>query len=216
MTYPNKLIAGLLILLCTITVISCKDKKKEDNGDNNIPVVVYTEEDRAKMSDFLSTFTEIGFWSIDSVRMFEPGNPDMIRFGIWHNYTRHFYDRVKECKDKNCKNGPLTIDGKYVQQTIKRYFDIDNYELFSVSESDPPFYYDGQLYHFNGSDGESTYNVHVDSATQNAQGQVVMTGKLYNVDDESNTIATVEAIAKPYNYEGEDTWAIVSMKYVRN
>jgi hypothetical protein len=88
---------------------------------------------------------------------------------------------------------------------------VDYTKLVSVSESDPPYHYDGKLYNFEGADGEAVYYARVDKAVLNSSGQIVMTGELYNADDEDDKLGAFEAVAKPYKYAGRDTWSIVSM-----
>ncbi|MDR0827353.1 MAG: hypothetical protein LBN33_05685, partial [Desulfovibrio sp.] len=120
-----------------------------------------------KMSTFLSNFTEIGLdnfyvkgsgvdGSGDLLALSADDPADLVRFGIWHNYRNNYDSRVAPCKAKGCKWGSLTIDGKHVLESVKKYFDID-LKNRSITESDPPYYYDGKLYHFEGADGEATY-----------------------------------------------------------
>ncbi|MDY4033652.1 MAG: hypothetical protein SOY64_11450, partial [Pyramidobacter sp.] len=87
-----------------------------------------------RMSIFLSNFTELGYYGFDVGEdgsdgllhmKSEEGLAELIRFGVWHNYANNFKSRVKRCADKNCPYGSLTIDGKFVAETVKKYFDID-------------------------------------------------------------------------------------------
>ena len=173
------------------------------------------------MSTFLSNFTELGFFDFDVKKSEggddgvlhlggDPSDPDLIRFGIRHNYVNNFKTRIKKCSTKNCKHGSLTIDAKFVAEAVKKYFDI-NLKHRSVEDSDPPYHFDGKLYHFEGADGEATYYAQVKQATR--EGNVVrMTGDIYNADDEEDRPYTFEAAAKPYKWGGKDTWAILSMR----
>lgn len=172
-----------------------------------------------QMSTFLSNFTELGFRDFDvkengSDDMLhlggDPSNPDLIRFGIWHNYINNYKSRIKKCSSKDCKYGSLVIDGKYVAESVKKYFDI-NLKNASVEQSDPPYHFDGKLYHFEGADGEAVYYAEVKQATQEG-GLVRMTGDLYNVEDKNDRPCTFVATAKPRKWNGKDTWAILSMK----
>jgi hypothetical protein len=52
----------------------------------------------------------------------------------------------------------------------------------------------------------------VKEASKNGSGQIIMTGELYNADDESDILGTFVAAAKPYKYDGKNTWAIISLK----
>ncbi|MBE6440817.1 MAG: hypothetical protein E7022_00575 [Desulfovibrio desulfuricans] len=172
-----------------------------------------------QMSTFLSNFTELGFRDFDvkkdgSDDMLhlggDPSNPDLIRFGIWHNYINNYKSRIKKCSSKDCKYGSLVIDGKYVAESVKKYFDI-NLKNASVEQSDPPYHFDGKLYHFEGADGEAVYYAEVKQATQEG-GLVRMTGDLYNVEDKNDRPCTFVATAKPCKWNGKDSWAILSMK----
>jgi hypothetical protein len=127
------------------------------------------------MSTFLSNFTELGFMNFDAKTLTNPNDPaDMIRFGIWHNYRNNFKSRVSPCKVKGCKWGSLTIEGRYVTESVKKYFDVSYTKLASVTESDPPYYYDGKIYHFEGADGEAVYFARADKAFLDTSGHVVM------------------------------------------
>jgi hypothetical protein len=172
-----------------------------------------------KMSTFLSNFTELGFMNFDIeadgsdelLHLGAPGAaPDLIRFGIRHNYINNYKSRIAKCKTKSCEYGSLVIDGKHVAESVKKYFDLD-LKNQSVTDSDPPYFYDGKLYHFEGADGEATYYADVHEAPEGNGGVFVMTGELYNADDKTDRPATFEAKAKPYKFGGKDTWAILSI-----
>jgi len=165
------------------------------------------------MSTFLSNFTEVGLINFDASDVTNENDPaDMIRFGILHNYINNYSNRIALCKEKGCKWGLLVIDGKHVKESVNKYFGYDLKKLPSVTESTPPYYYDGNLYHFAGVEGETIYYARVDKAARNASGQIVMTGELYNSEDEKDKRGKFEAVAKPYRYSGRNTWAIVSMR----
>jgi hypothetical protein len=167
------------------------------------------------MSTFLSNFTEQGFFNLDAAAFLK--SDDIIRFGVWHNHINNYRSRIAPCKVKDCPHGSLTIDAKHVAESVKKYFAADftahrsvkpNYEFYKEYE----YYYDGKLYHFEGADGEATYYARVDKAVQNAAGQIVMTGELYNIEDKADILGSFEAVAKPYKYGGKNTWSIVSLK----
>ncbi|MBO4369347.1 MAG: hypothetical protein J5803_04535 [Desulfovibrio sp.] len=140
----------------------------------------------------------------------DPSNADLIRFGIWHNYTNNYKSRIKTCPIKNCEHGSLVIEAKYVAESVKKYFDID-LKHRSVDQSDPPYYFDGSRYHFEGADGEAVYYANVKKVSY--EGKIVrMTGDIYNVEDKNDRPYTFEATAKPYKWNGKDTWAILSFK----
>lgn len=178
----------------------------------------FTTQQLKLMSTFLSNFTEQGFYDFDvkksdaydALHLGDPSSPDLIRFGIWHNYINNFKTRIKKCPVKGCEHGALAIDAKFVAESVKKYFDI-NLKHHSVKDSDPPYYFDGKLYHFDGADGEAVYYAEVKKAER--KGNVIhMTGDIYNVEDKNDRPYTFEATAKPYKWKGKDTWAILSMR----
>ena len=175
----------------------------------------FTAAELKLMGTFLSNFTELRFFEFDAGEFLK--SDGAIRFGVWHNYVNNYNSRIARCKVKNCPHGSLVIDAKHVEESIKKYFAADfkkhrsvkpDYEFYKEYE----YYYDGKLYHFEGADGEGVYYARVDKAAQNPSGQIVMTGELYNADDEDDKLGAFEAVAKPYKYGGKNTWAIISFK----
>ena len=171
------------------------------------------------MSTFVSNFTELGFMNFDTKQEGtddvlhlggDPSSPDLIRFGIMHNYVNNYKSRIKPCPTKGCKHGSLVIDGKYVVESVKKYFDI-NLKNASVEQSDPPYHFDGTLYHFEGADGEAVYYAEVKQATQEG-GVIRMSGDIYNAEDKNDRPSTFVATAKPYKWNGKNTWAILSLQ----
>jgi hypothetical protein len=171
-----------------------------------------------KLSTFLSNFTELGFMNFD---VYSEGSddllhlgapdayPDLIRFGINHNYLNNFQSRIKNCPDHKCEHGSLIIDGRFVAESVKKYFDL-NLKNQSVLNSDPPYYYDGQVYYFHGSDGESVY--YADVLEMSREGNLIrLKGELYEAIDKKNRPAVFEATVKPYSFDGVDSFTVVSI-----
>ena len=162
-----------------------------------------------RMGVFLSNFTELGFFDFDTESL---SPKDLIQFGIRHNYINNYKSRIAQCKVKGCEYGSLTIDGKFVAESLKKYFAIDFKDHGSTMEPESPsYYYDGKLYHFEGADGEATYYARVKEVFKGDAGVLRMTGELYNADDEESILGTFEAFAKPYKYGENNTWSFVSM-----
>ena len=178
----------------------------------------FGKDEMKRMSVFVSNFTEQELYDFDmeqeSDGMLWLGGPDaapdLIRFGIRHNYINNFKSRIKRCTEKNCEHGSFTLDGKFVQESVKKYFGLD-VENRSVMDSDPSYYFDGKLYHFNGEDGEAVYYAEVMSASRNG-GVIDMSGEIYNVKDKKDRPATFQAVARAYKWKGKDTWSIVRLK----
>ena len=166
-----------------------------------------------KMSTFLSNFTEIGYMNFSAEDFLNGDDPaDIIHFGIRHNYINNFKSRIALCKNRNCEWGALVIHGKYVKESIKKYFGADYRNLVSVTDRDLPYYYDGTYYHFDGADGEAVYYARVDEAVRDFDGMIVMRGEIYNYADKKDILGKFKALAKPHKYGGRNTWAILRME----
>ena len=110
----------------------------------------FTAQQLKLMSTFISNFTEQGFYDFDVKKGNDgdgllhlggdPSHPDLIRFGIRHNYINNFKSRIKNCTKKNCEYGSLTIEGKFVAESVKKYFDI-NLKNVSVKDSDTQLHF---------------------------------------------------------------------------
>ena len=178
----------------------------------------FGKDEMKRMSVFVSNFTEQGLYDFDveleSDGMLWLGGldaaSDLIRFGIRHNYINNFKIRIKRCTEQNCKHGSFTLDGKFVQESVKKYFGLD-VKNRSVMDSDLSYYFDGKLYHFDGADGEAVYYAEVTSASRNGD-EIDMSGELYNTEDKKDRPATFRAVARPYKWKGKDTWSIVRLK----
>ena len=168
------------------------------------------------MGVFLSNFTEIRFMNVEAEEFLDEADPaGMIRFGVWHNYVNNFKSRIRRCADANCKWGSLTIDGKYVRESVKRYFGYELKKLPSVDDADNDgwnFHFDGKLYHFEGADGEATYYADVMKAQTGKDGLVRMSGEVYNAEDRKDVSGTFKAIARPHTWNGKKTWALVTLQ----
>lgn len=176
----------------------------------------YSPAQMKQMGVFLSNFTELGFMDFEAKDILNEAAPaDMIRFGIWHNYINNYKSRIAQCKTADCKWGTLTIDGKYVQESLKHYFDYDLKVLPSLDKGNPAYHYDGRLYHFEGADGEAAWHAKVTRASKAPDGLVTMSGTIYNADNPDDVAGTFTATARPHKWNGKDTWAIVSLKTTR-
>jgi hypothetical protein len=188
--------------------------------------VTMSAADLKRFNTFLSNFTEQGFTDFDLEPESgddddgllhlggDPQDANLIHFGILHNYINNFKSRVAKCRTKDCEWGPYTIDGKHVAESVKKYFGLD-LKNASVTESDPPFYFDGKLYHFFefvAWEFEDTYYADAKEITKESGNILRAKGELYNVKNNKDRPATFEATAKPYKWGGRDTWAILSFR----
>ena len=172
-----------------------------------------------KMSTFLSNFTEAGMSDFTAEEVLDPKNPaEMIRFGIRHHWLNTFQRTIKPSNDRQ-HEGEM-IDGVYVKESLKRYFDYDLKEpLPSFTDPDDPqgnsYYSDGvryYFYHSYGPGGDPAYYAKVTKAETLSDGRIQMTGYLYNAEEPSDILGSFTALAKPHTWKGKATWAIISMK----
>ncbi len=173
--------------------------------------------ERAGMSVFLSNFSELGMLDFDAADVLNEKKPyAMVHFGIWHNYINNYESRIRKCTDAGCKWGSLTIDGRYVRESIERYFGYTLKECPSVEGSMAPTpadscHFDGKLYHFEGAAGEAVYHARVDKAWQRGDGLYEMQGRMCLADNMEDCPAIFTALARPHVWKGKKTWAAVSL-----
>ena len=166
------------------------------------PVFGASKTEMARMGTFISNFTEADMYDIDidTISMEE-----LVNFGIRHNYINNKNSRVKRCPKKNCPYGELIIDKKYVAESVKKYFDL-KLEHTSTEEE----HYDGKVYHFFAADGVPTY---ADVYEVSQRGNVItMRGELYSAGADEERVGTFTATAKPYKFNGKNTWSILTLK----
>ena len=95
-----------------------------------------------RMSVFLSNFTEADMFNFDiraepydgedervgtiPVHLGMPENAhELIRFGIVHNLINNYKSRIRKCTDPDCESGALTIDRKFVVESVRKYFGLE-------------------------------------------------------------------------------------------
>ena len=183
-----------------------------------------------RMSDFLSSFTEVGLFNFDMKANFdddeeEEGEPKvhlgmpenvstLVNFGIMHTLI-HGRNRVKECRDPDCESGPLKLEAKYVAEAVRKYFGVDlaKKKLLKIDE-DPSvvFTYDGKFFHFSEDSfrepGEDkVYYADVQGVTQRAGGNLMFAGDIYNSRQITDRPGIFAATVKPSG----KSWIIVDM-----
>ena len=165
----------------------------------------YSASELRRMSVFISNFTETGMYNFDTDTI---SDSELAHFGIWHNYRNNFKSRIQRCPKKNCRYGSLIIDKSYVAESVMKYFDI---EINHSNVEDERFrHYDGRVYHFEGADGES-----VQARVYEAEKRgnvIIMRGETYDPDHDDLEGSPFTARARPYRYNGKDTWAIISLR----
>ncbi len=161
-----------------------------------------------RMSVFLSNFTELDMYNFTANDIVDNAqSDDMIYFGIFHNFINNYKSRIQKCHSDNCSHGSLVIQGKYVKESLKKYFDYD-LTAFSSTER---FYYDGSYYYFNPYNSKTTLYARVSHARQMSDGLVEMHGFFYNAKDKNDTYGSFTALAKNHTHNNKKTWAIIQL-----
>lgn len=161
-----------------------------------------------RMGIFISNFTELGMYDIDieTIR-----NQDLIRFGIGHNVINNPKSTVRKCTLRRCEYGPSLMSGSAVEASVRKYFDLDVSNR-SIRDNELEAEYDGENYHFDARQWrpDTVYYAEVQNVTR-GRGFIQMEGELYNIRNKSDRPAYFVAKAKPYRYDGKNTWSILSL-----
>lgn len=176
----------------------------------------FSAADLKRMSTFVSNFAEARFPDFDLQKGQEPSNLELIRFGIRHNYINNFKSRLKHCLEKSCTHGSMSIEAKFVAESVKKYFDLGLNHRSSPDGDDGhvSFHFDGTRYHFDPADGDPIQFAKVTRATKEG-GIVRMAGDIYsesNADERPELVASFTVTARPHKWNGKNTWAILSLK----
>ena len=163
-----------------------------------------SKQDIKRMSVFLSNFTEQGMMNIPDVSALT--DAELVHFGVWHNYINN------SKRIKNTSSHKLSLDAKIVAESVKKYFAIElkKTSFKSVNYFGQIFAYDGKNYIFDGADGDINPHAKV-TEVYRAGNNLLMKGKLYNPEDPGEIQGTFKAYAKPWRYNGKDTWALISL-----
>lgn len=187
-------------------------------------------QENKSLSVFLSNFTEAGFFNFDIreensddddglLHLGMPENvSELVRFGIVHNLINNYKTRIKKCRIKNCESGPLTIEKKFVAESVRKYFglDLDAMDLSVIDEdTSAVFSYDGRLFHF-ASDSfrdpgnDAVYYAEVQDVDSEGRYTAV-SGYVYDSKRTTNERGTFSAMVIPSRWQGKDSWLIISM-----
>lgn len=164
------------------------------------------------MSLFLSNFTELGFMEVNTEEMAQPDNyPDLVRFGVWHNYINNFKSRIEQNKDKPDDRGDLKIKASHVEESVLKYFGIKLKADKSVDQSDPPYLLKSGYFSFFGADGEAPWYARVKGASGPKEGIWEVSGEIYNADDPEEIYGNFEATIKEAMWGKKHTYIMVKM-----
>lgn len=189
-----------------------------------------------RLGVFLSNFTEAGLFNFDIKKDFDDGEneregdtvlhlgmpenvTELVRFGIVHNLINNYKSRIRKCKDPNCESGALTIDKKFVAESVRKYFglELSNKDFNAVADDvTAEFSYDGKLLHFNADsfkepDNDIVYYAEVHDV--DAEGRyTALSGEIYDSKKPTRKFGTFSAFVVPSKWQGKDSWLIISMK----
>ena len=189
-----------------------------------------SKKEMKSLSVFLSNFTEAGFFNFDIradnsddddglAHLGMPENvTELVRFGIVHNLINNYKTRIKKCRIKNCESGPLTIEKKFVAESVRKYFglDIDAMDLSVIDEDvSAVFSYDGRLFHFAADSfrdpgNDAVYYAEVQDVDSEGRYTAV-SGYVYDSKRTTNERGTFSAMVIPSKWQGKDSWLIISM-----
>ena len=84
-----------------------------------------SEKELKAMSVFVSNFTEQGIMDVVTEEMAQPDKyPDLVRFGIRHNYINNFKSRIEANKENAREHGDVRIKASWVEESVLKYFGL--------------------------------------------------------------------------------------------
>lgn len=220
----------IFLLFTALLLLSARPASAADDWQMITP----RPEEMKKLSTFLSNFTELGLYNADTAESGDPGilhlksargQMHLIAFGIRHNFINNFRSRIRECTTPGCPYGDSTIDAKYVRASVKKYFGLtvqdssidDDFIQEDMKAGDHngilmAAHFDGARYHFPAADGEATYYARVEKVFGNSGGQLLLTGYIYNSEDEKDRTGTFTAVVRSAGSDGKGGWHLVSLE----
>ena len=164
------------------------------------------------MSLFLSNFTELGFMEASTEEMAKPENyPDLVRFGVWHNYINNFKSRIERNDAKSQKHGDVRIKASWVEESVLKYFGLKIKADKSVEQVYPPYHFDGTSFHFQAADGEATWLARVKKASNPQKGVWEISGEVYNADDPTDILGGFKAVIKESVWKNKPHYFMVRL-----
>ncbi len=190
----KKLSSAVFVALLTLCILLHSPTAKADD---------FSPEAVKQMEELMYIFSSNeNLFNFTTVELMKKENRDkLINFVIIHNYN----DNKKTIEDDGSQ--VLYIDGKHVKETIKKLFDYDIKKLSSVEG----YKFDGEKYTLGHSDQGMPAELKIITAKKLADGNVKIKGILYENDEFIKPLTVFTAIAKPHEYAGKKTWAILSI-----
>ena len=164
------------------------------------------------MGLFLSNFTELGFLELSTEEMTRPESyPDLVRFGVWHNYINNFKSRIASNPEGSGEKGDLRIEATWVEESVLKYFGLKIKANRSVDQSDPPYFFKDGYFYFWGADGEGVWFARVLKASGPEKGLWELSGEVYNPDDPQEILGDFQATLKEAQWKTKQTYVLVNM-----
>ena len=171
-----------------------------------------SEKQLKAMGIFLSNFTELGLMNVSTEEMTRPESyPDLVRFGVWHNYINNFKSRIENVPEKAREKGDLRIEAKWVEESVLKYFGLKIEANKSVDQSDPPYLYEEGYFYFWGADGEAAWYARIEEASNPEKGLWELSGEIYNADDPQEILGDFRATVKEAQWNAKQTYVLVRM-----
>ena len=170
------------------------------------------EKELKAMSVFVSNFTEQGIMDVVTEEMAQPDKyPDLVRFGIRHNYINNFKSRIEANKENAREHGDVRIKASWVEESVLKYFGLKIKADRSVEQVYPPYHFDGTSFHFQAADGEATWHAKVKKASSTQKGVWEISGEVYNADDPTDILGGFKAVIKESVWKNKPHYVMVRL-----
>ncbi len=171
-----------------------------------------SEKELKAMGVFVSNFTELGFMDVVAEEMAKPENyPDLVRFGIRHNYVNNFKSRIETNRENAREHGDVRIRASWVEESVLKYFGLKIKADRSVEQVYPPYHFDGTYFHFRAADGEAIWHAGVKKASSPQKGVWEISGKVYNADDPTDILGGFKAVIRESVWKNKPHYVMVSL-----
>jgi len=159
------------------------------------------------MGIFISNFTELDMYEIPDVSKMT--YDELVHFGVMHNFINNT-KRIKRTED-----GRFSVEGKYVAESVKKYFALDITPSLSAEYNGFKYDYSDGNYIFQPERKEIYYAAvkYVYDATVKDNYTIAMvTGEIYNSINPKDVRGEFYAYAGiSFNEENEGTWTLLSL-----
>ena len=171
-----------------------------------------SEKELKAMSVFVSNFTEQGIMEVVTEEMAQPDKyPDLVRFGIRHNYINNFKSRIEANREGAREHGDVRIKATWVEETVLKYFGLKIKADRSVEQIYPPYHFDGTSFHFQAADGEATWLARVKKASSPQKGVWEISGEVYNADDPADVLGGFNAVIRESVWKNKPHYVMVRL-----